>query len=440
MNIVNRGFVRLFERYMPDPLILAVVLTFAVFIAGMVLKGVSPVGMTEVWYGGFFKLHAFAMQMILVLVGGYALARSPAFGWLVDQVAKLATTPGRAIVLVTGFTLVACWINWGVGLVAGAVLARELARNVKGVDYRLLIAAAYSSFIAWHGGLSGSATLLMATEGNFLQEAAGGLIPVSDTIFSSLNLALSILVGLTLILTFYLLSRSITEPVGIPQSALPEKDDGVEADDGLPATRMENSRLLGILTGILGLATIAVYFLRNGGLDLNAVIFILIFTGMILHGSLDAYLKALKEGVSGATGVVIQFPFYAGIMGMMASSGMSADLVRYFSEIATEATLPFLTFLSAGLLNILVPSGGGQWAIQGPIAIEAARALGANPAPTIVAFAWGDAWTNLIQPFWALPALAIAGLRAKDIMGFCALALFTTGAVIGLVLLVAGMM
>lgn len=440
MNIVNRGFVRLFERYMPDPLILAALLTFAVFVAGMVLKGVSPANMTEAWYDGFFKLHAFAMQMILVLVGGYALARSPAFGRLVDQIAKLATTPGRAIVLVTGFTLVACWINWGVGLVAGAVLARELARNVKGVDYRLLIAAAYSSFIAWHGGLSGSATLLMATEGNFLQEAAGGLVPVSETIFSLLNLSISLLVALTLILTFYLISRSILEPVGMPQSAIPQEQDNIEEDDGTTATRMENSRLLGMLTGLLGLATIAVYFLRGGGLDLNAVIFILIFTGMILHGSLAAYLKALKEGVSGATGVVIQFPFYAGIMGMMASSGMSADLVRYFSEIASAATLPFLTFLSAGVLNILVPSGGGQWAIQGPIAIEAARTLGVNPASTIVAFAWGDAWTNLIQPFWALPALAIAGLRAKDIMGFCALALFTTGAVIGAILLIAGAM
>jgi len=440
MNIVNRGFVRLFERYMPDPLILAALLTFAVFIAGMVLKGVSPTGMADAWYGGFFTLHAFAMQMILVLVGGYALARSPAFGWLVDQVSKLATTPGRAIVLVTSFTLLACWINWGVGLVAGAVLARELARNVKGVDYRLLIAAAYSSFIVWHGGLSGSATLLMATEGNFLQEAAGRLVPVSETIFSRLNLSISILVSLTLILTFYLISRSIVEPVGMPQSAVPEKRDSIKQDDGVPATRMENSRLLGILTGLLGMATIAIYFRGAGGLDLNAVIFILIFAGMLLHGSLAAYLKALNEGVSGATGVVIQFPFYAGIMGMMASSGMSADFVRYFSEIATAATMPFLTFISAGLLNILVPSGGGQWAIQGPIAVEAARALDANLGWTIVAFAWGDAWTNLIQPFWALPALAIAGLRAKDIMGFCALALFTTGAVIGAIFLIAGAM
>lgn len=188
----------------------------------------------------------------------------------------------------------------------------------------------------------------------------------------------------------------------------------------------------------MGLVTIAIQFFQGAGLSLNAVIFILIFAGILLHGSLSAYLKALREGAAGATGVIIQFPFYAGIMGMMASSGMSADMVRFFSNISTADTLPWLTFLSAGLLNVLVPSGGGQWAIQGPIAIEAAKALGVDPARSIVAFAWGDAWTNLIQPFWALPALAIAGLRAKDIMGFCAMALFSTGIVISAILLIAG--
>lgn len=439
MNIVNRGFIRLFERYMPDPLVLAALLSIAVFIAGMVLNGVSPIGMSQGWYGGFFTLHGFAMQMILILVGGYALARSPAFGIVIDKIAVFATTPERAIVLVTTCTLLACWVNWGVGLVAGAVLARELARKVKGVDYRVLIAGAYSAFIVWHGGLSGSSTLLMATEGNFLQEAAGGLIPVSETIFSALNLTLSAAVSVTLVMTFYLISRSITEPVGIPVSAVAPGEPEIDTeDDGTPASRLERSRLLGAIIGLAGLATIAVHFSQGGGLNLDAVIFILIFVGMLLHGSLGAYLRALKEGVSGATGVVIQFPFYAGIMGMMASSGMSADLVRFFSEFATVQTLPFLTFLSAGLLNILVPSGGGQWAIQGPIAIETAMALGASPARSVVAFAWGDAWTNLIQPFWALPALAIAGLRAKDIMGFCALALLTTGTAIGVILLIAG--
>lgn len=217
MNVVSRGFLRLFERYMPDPLILAALLSIVVFVAGMVLKGVSPIGMADAWYGGFFKLHAFAMQMILVLVGGYALALTPAFGRLVDKIATLATTPERAVVLVTAFTLVACWINWGLGLVAGAVLAREMARTVKGVDYRVLIAGAYSAFISWHGGLSGSSTLSMATEGNFLEDAVGGVIPVSQTIFSALNLTLSLLVPATLVLTFYLISRSISDPVGVPE-------------------------------------------------------------------------------------------------------------------------------------------------------------------------------------------------------------------------------
>ena len=261
MNALNKGLLRLFERYMPDPLVLTALITIFVFLAGMILKAQSPVAMAQSWYGGFFTLHAFAMQIILILVAGYAIARSPAFGRLVDWLARMATTPTRAIVLVTGCTLVVTWLNYGIGLVIGAILARELVQRVKGVDYRVLIAGAYAGFIVWDGGLSGAAPLGVATKGNFLEAKIGGLIPVSQTIFSGVNLSLSVLVSVVLILTLVIVGRNIDDPVGLNSDA-PE----AESIKATPANRLENSRILGLVIGLLGLATILWYFLHDGGL------------------------------------------------------------------------------------------------------------------------------------------------------------------------------
>ncbi|WP_420006335.1 short-chain fatty acid transporter [Arenibacterium sp. LLYu02] len=436
MNMINRSLVRVFERYMPDPLILAAILSLLIFASGMIFQAQSPAQMAQSWYGGFFDLHAFAMQMTLTLVAGYAVARSPAFGWLVERIARLATSPTRAVLLVTACSLVANWVNWGVGLVLGAVLARELVIRVRNVDYRLLVAGAYGGFMVWHGGLSGAATLIMATEGNVFQAAAGELIPVSATIFSPLNLTLSVAVAIVLMATVAWAARGVSTPVTVADTevAAPPEDDHAP----LPSVQLERSRLLGLLVAALGLGTLAWVSYSEGGLNLNMVIFALIFVGILLHGSMGEYLRVVSEGTRNATGVIIQFPFYAGIMGMMVGSGLSSAIASYFTSISTEATLPLMTFLSAGLLNFFVPSGGGQWAIQGPIVIEAAQGLGASLPKAIIAFAWGDAWTNLLQPFWALPALAIAGLGARDIMGFCTLFLVTTGTAIGLILYFGG--
>ena len=440
MKTINRWFLTLFERYMPDPLVLAALISVGVFIAGMLLEGQSPAEMANGWYDGFFNLHKFAMQIILIMVTGYAIARSPAFEVLVERIAVLATTPSKAIILVTLCTLVATWLNWGVGMVIGAILARQLARKVPGVDYRVLIAGAYSGFIVWHGGLSGAATLVVATEGNFLQEAIGGLIPVGETIFSGLNLLLTVVVSVVLISTLVLAGRSVEVPVQLAEDAVDPSTTAQDQEALQPSDKLERSRLLSLAIGLLGLGTGIYYFATGGGLNIDSTIFLLMFVGILLHGSLRNYLAVVTDGVRNATGVVIQFPFYAGIMGMMAASGMSSDIAGFFVDIANEATLPVLTFFSAGLINILVPSGGGQWAIQGPIVIEAAQALGADPARSVIGFVWGDAWTNMIQPFWALPALAIAGLKAKDIMGICAFAMMTTGIAIAAILFISGLM
>ena len=191
-----------------------------------------------------------------------------------------------------------------------------------------------------------------------------------------------------------------------------------------------------MVIGALGIAFIIYYFINNGfALTLDLVNFMFLFLGILFHGTPRKYLSAVQEAVKGAGAIIVQFPFYAGIMGMMTASGLAAVISEAFVSVSTADTFPLFAFLSAGLVNFFVPSGGGQWAVQAPIMLEAAEMLGSEPAKVAMAVAWGDAWTNMIQPFWALPALAIAGLKAKDIMGFCVIVLVVSGVVIGLGLL-----
>ena len=202
-----------------------------------------------------------------------------------------------------------------------------------------------------------------------------------------------------------------------------------------PAEHLENSRVLMWLIGLPGLLFLAQYVIVQGGsLNLNIVNFMFLFLGILLHGTARNLLDALNEGIKGGAGIVIQFPFYAGIMAIMTQSGLAQSLSEGFVSISTAASLPFWTFLSAGIVNLFVPSGGGQWAVQAPVILPAAQALGADIPRVVMAVAWGDSWTNLLQPFWALPMLGVAGLKAKDIMGFCLIHLFITGVIISALL------
>lgn len=446
LKLLTNGCVRLFERYLPDPLVLVALITLIVFAAGMLFESQSPIAMLDYWMSGFWTLHTFAMQMALILVTGFIVAKAPLFMRFVNRIADVAHTPGRAVLLVTLTSLIVTWVNWGIGLVIGAILARELARRVPDVDYRLLIASAYSGFLIWHGGLSGAVPLTLATPGHFL-ESQVGIIPTSETLLSPFNL---VIVGLLLVclpLTNRLMLRGIDKPVTLrdhetAEATSPESNSAAGSDESSgaerPAERLERSAWLARLMALMGFSAIAVYVVSgSGGLNLNIVIFVLLFLGILLHGNLRQFLATLNEGIGGVSGVLIQFPFYAGIMGMMSASGLASSLAQTFVDISNADTLPALSFLSAGLLNIFIPSGGGQWAVQGPILMEAAKALNADIPKVAMAFAWGDSWTNMIQPFWALPALAIAGLKARDIMGFCAIILVVSGVIIGGALLIA---
>ena len=434
--------VSVMQKYLPDPYIFCALLTFIVFIGTMVFTKQTPMAIIGHWTKGFWSLLAFSMQMALVLVTGHTMASSKVFKNLLSSMASKLSTPRQAIVVVTIVSTVACILNWGFGLVIGAIFAKEIAKKVKGVDYRLLIASAYTGFLVWHGGLSGSIPLQIASDNPaaLAKQTAGAItanIPTSETLFSPMNIF--IICGLLIMLP--LLNRAMypadDEVVTVDPKLLAEfEEEPINREHMTPAERIENSKVVSIILGIMGWAYIIQYFITKGfNLNLNLVNFIFLFTGIILHGTPRKFIDAFGEATKGASGILLQFPFYAGIMGIM--TGTNADGVslailmsNFFVNISTPTTFPIFSFWSAGLVNFFVPSGGGQWAVQAPIVMPAGLKIGVSAAKSAMAIAWGDAWTNMIQPFWALPALGIAGLGAKDIMGYCLIVLICSGFVI----------
>lgn len=434
-RVLTNASVKMVQRYLPDAFLFAVILTFIVFLGGIFINGKSPMEMIGFWGGGFWSLLGFTMQMVLILITGHTLASTDICKKGLRSLASLAKSPGQAIVLVTLVSCVANWINWGFGLVISALLARELANQVAKVDYRLLVASAYSGFVVWHGGLAGSVPLTIATENHSMQDVIG-IIPTSETMFSVMNLAIVIAIMIVLPIVNRLMMPAEKDRIVFngQGAAVEETAAGAEAmDANSPAAKMENSKLLSILVSLMGIVYLVSYFAEKGfSLNLDVVIMAFLFLGILLHGTPRKFLDAMNEAVKTTSGIVVQFPFYAGIIGMITASGLAATMSQWFISISTPTTFPLFTFWSAGLLNIFIPSGGGQWAVQAPIMLPVATELGVSHAKVAMAIAWGDAWTNLIQPFWALPVLALAGLGARDIMGYCLMLLFVTGAIISL--------
>lgn len=429
LKFLSRPAVKLVDRFLPDPYIFVLLLTVIAAAAAIAVERQTPLAVMRFWGDGFWNLLTFSMQMLLILVTGFMLASSPPIKRLLQRLAGLAKGPGGAIVLVTLVSLAASWINWGFGLVVGALFAKELARLIR-VDYRLLVASAYSGFVVWHGGLAGSIPLTIATDGHFTADQIG-VIGTGSTVFAFFNLAIVVCLFISVPLVNRLMLPDEHESVYIDPKLLGDEQEETRVRITRPAERLENSVTLAWLVGIPGLLFLLDHFLlRNGGLNLNIVNFLFLFLAIVLHRRPQSLLNSLNEAIKGGAGIVIQFPFYAGIMAIMVQSGLAETLSEGLISFATEASLPFWSFISAGVVNIFVPSGGGQWAVQAPVMLPAAEALGVDIPRVAMAVAWGDAWTNLLQPFWALPVLGIAGLKAKDIMGFCLVQLFITGAII----------
>ena len=412
------------RRYTPDSFVFAILLTLLVFVLGLLFTDHGPFQLIRDWYAGFWNLLTFSMQMVLILVTGYAMARSPVMERLLTRLAKAPRSGAEGVALVGLIAGVLGLLNWGLSLIAGALLARKVAMSAKTrgikIHYPLVAAAGYAGQLVWHGGLSGSAPLLVNTAGHFLEDRIG-IIPLSETIFRPFNLIVSLIILLVTPLVLMLMHPEEEEvqeiiPAGFVQRKAPTRE-GITL-----ANRLENSRMLVWLVGMAGLAFLTDLFWQRGlvALDLNVVNFTLLIFGLLLHGTPTKYTNAVVDGAQAASGVILQFPFYAGIMGMMTHSGLVMVIASWFVAIATPFTFPFWTMLSAGLINLMVPSGGGQWAVQGPIVLEATRVLGVDMGRSVMAVAFGDELTNMIQPFWLLPLLGITRLRAGEVLGYTA--------------------
>jgi len=435
---IARFFSQIVHRFLPDPLIFALLLTGATFAMAFGLTPKSPTELVLMWGSGFWNLLAFTMQMVMILVTGHALATSDPARRALTALASTARTPAQGTMLVALLSGIACTINWGFGLVLGAMFAREVARRVQGTDYRLLVASAYMGFLTWHGGLSGSVPLVAATKGNPMEKMIG-LIPVSHTIFTGYNLFIT----LGLIVMLPLLARAMMpapdQVVSVDPALLIDEptEQRVLGPNASFAERIEESRTLSILVALLIAGFLVLRAATKGfALDIDTVNIAFLALGILLHKTPMAYARAIGKATRGTAGVLIQFPFYAGIQALMDHSGLGGVITNWFISIANVHTFPILTFLSSAVINFAVPSGGGHWVVQGPIVMPAAQALGADLGKSAMAIAYGEAWTNMAQPFWALPALAIAGLGVRDIMGYCITALLFSGVIfaIGIVL------
>lgn len=429
LNRVASFFVGVVERWMPDPFLFCILLTALTYVLALWQTSTGPFQLVAQWYAGLWQILPFAMQMILILLTGYTLASSRPVRRGLVRIASLPRSQGSAILWVTFSAIVLSLINWGVALVAAALLAREMARRVPGCDFGFLVAGAYSGFVIWGSGLSSSIALVSATEGsdlNFIARYTG--VPVTgldQTLFSPVNQAL-VLSSLVLMPIMFRLMMPRTEQVRIVEAELLVERDEEEVESTklelhpTPAQRLEQSPLVLALLALLGAAFLVGHFATQGAtLDLNVVILLFLVLGMALHRRPLAYARSFSSAGKLAGPLVLQYPLYGGIMGMMQQSGLAEALSRGFVDISSATTFPLYAFFSALIVNLFVPSAGGQWAVQGPVMVPAALQLGVSPAVTAMAVAFGDQTSNMLQPFWALPVLAIAGLRIRDIMGYC---------------------
>ena len=430
----TNGCVRVVNRWLPDAFLFAVILTIVVFLGAMVATGMGPVAMLNAWGNdkGFWGLLSFSMQMALVLVFGSAMASAKVCKKGLGAIASLAHNNKQAIVITTFVSVICCWVNWGFGLVAGALLAKEIAKRVRTVDYPLLIASAYSGFVIWHAGFSGSIPLDLVKG----KEFAGVVYqaPITETIFHPVNLVMVLIILIAMPFINYAMHPDKEHTICVDPTLLENEAERTYKIE-TPADKMEHSKILWAILLVFCWGYIVYYFATQGfKLGLNIVNFLFMTLGLTLHGNLRKYVDAIADATGGAAGVLLQFPFYAGIMGMMIATNadgvsLASVISNFFVNISTTTTLPMLSFLAAGIVNFFVPSGGGQWAVQGPIMMPAGAEMGIEAGRTAMAIAWGDQWTNMIQPFWALPALGIAKLSARDIMGYLVVVLLFTGAV-----------
>jgi short-chain fatty acids transporter len=427
---VVAALVYVFERVMPDPFVLSICLT--AFVAVLALL-IAPHGnvptLLDAWYTGTFGILGFALQMILILATGYAIAEAPIVQRGLRALAAHAQTPARAALLVFPVVAVAAWLNWGLGLIVGALLSREIARRVN-VDFAWLVAGSYSAWSICNSGLSSSIALSQASHGNALnlvEKATGQVVPLSATIFAPFVFVPTVLVVVVMTFIFIRMHPKADQVVSFQQSAQTDTDTSSAdphaktSDTPTFATRLEQSMLGTLFLLVLGVGYLAMEWHEKGfDLDINTTILIFLLIGLALQRTPIAYANAIRGAARQTGSMLLQYPIYGGIMGVMKGTGLASMIAKAFVTIATPLSLPLWSYLSSLIITLLVPSAGGHWAVQGPFVLPAALSLHASVPRTAMAVAMAENVSNMLQPFWAVPIVAIAGIRIQRVMGYTA--------------------
>ena len=439
MNI-TKAIEIFFKKFLPSPFTIAVLLTILTIFLALIFAKPSMIGYGDyaietlqywekgVWSSGLLE---FAYQMMLILVLGHVLVLSKPVSNLIMKITRHCNDTASSAAIVASLTMLVAFFNWGLGLIFGALLARKIAEHAQKNDlklnYPIVGASGYMGMMVWHGGISGSAPIKINEVGHLsnimtnnsfeLMHKVPSSIDFSQTIFSFSNVLIFTIVVLVISGMFYVLGKN-SQPTEINLSQYKMHQDEKSL---IKTDRLDNSRILATIFGLLILVTFFYrYFdaIKVLKITPNLINFLMLGLGILFHGSFKNFTSAVVESISDISGILIQFPLYFGIMGVMSSSGMVAQISDFFVSFSTETTLPIVTFFSAGLVNIFVPSGGGQWVIQGPIVLESALKLGVPLNKAIMALAYGDQITNMLQPFWALPLLGITKLKAKEILPY----------------------
>ncbi|WP_373073948.1 short-chain fatty acid transporter [Zeaxanthinibacter enoshimensis] len=437
---LTRAIETVFRRYLPSPFTIAVLLTLFTILLAWIATDAPESGshlgsVLSHWESGIWNsgLLVFAYQMMLILVLGHVLVLSRPVEKLIQKITGLVSNPANAALLVALPTMLVSFFNWGLGLIFGALLARKVGEYAQEagipVNYPLVGACGYLGLMVWHGGISGSAPIKASEEGHItelmqltgnkeLLSALPGSIPTSLTIFSTSNLLIfaAVLVAISGI-AYYLGRNTNSTPTSLPALTM-EK---VQETEAIGSEKLDRSPWLSAVFGLLILGVFCLQytsFLLALDITPNMLNFFMLGLALLLHGSLANFGRAVEGAIGDTAGILIQFPLYFGIMGIMAGTGMISDISDFFGSVANSTTLPILTFFSAGLVNVFVPSGGGQWAVQGPLVLESALQLGVPLPKALMALAYGDQVTNMLQPFWALPLLAITKLKASEILPY----------------------
>lgn len=429
-NLVT-GLVYVFEQVMPDPFVLAIGLTLVVALLAVAFAPHAslPVILAS-WYGGTFNILGFALQMILILATGYAIADAPLVQRGLRAMAAGVHTPTRAALLVFPIVAVAAWLNWGLGLVVGALLSREIAKRVK-VDFAWLVAGSYSAWSVCNSGLSSSIALSQASHGNALnlvEKATGQVIPLSQTVFAPFVFIPTVLVVVVMTAIFIRMHPKQEDVVAFNETQ-PELPAAAETDPHARgakassfAARAEQSMLGTLLVLALGVGYLAMTWYSKGfELDINTTILIFLLVGLALQRTPIAYADAIRRAARQTGSMLLQYPMYGGIMGIMTGTGLASTIAKTFVAIATPVTLPVLSYFSSLIITLLIPSAGGHWAVQGPFVLPAALSLHASVPRTAMGVAMAENVSNMLQPFWAVPVVAIAGIRIQRVMGYTAI-------------------